>query len=310
MSKNQRGVARPVRPATPTTLRARHPMLTALVPLAAVVVALATMVVVKVSGGNASALSSPPLHPQGTSASSTDGATALPAGVVANVTAAGTAALAESDLERGLVAPTGVSGHPTLLRGTDGKPEILYVGAEYCPFCAAERWALVEALSHFGTFTGLQATHSSTSDGDPDTKTFSFVGSSYASPYVDFVPVELYSNQPEGSGYAPLQTLSAAESRVLDTYDQAPYTSVPGGIPFISLADRAVVSGAGYDPTLLAGLSMTAIAAQLEDPSSPVARAVNGTADEITAAICSLTGGQPASVCQSPAVEAAGKAGA
>ena len=32
-----------------------------------------------------------------------------------------------------------------------GLPEMLYMGAEYCPFCAAERWAMVMALSKFGT---------------------------------------------------------------------------------------------------------------------------------------------------------------
>jgi thiol-disulfide isomerase/thioredoxin len=32
-----------------------------------------------------------------------------------------------------------------------GKPLVLYIGAEYCPYCAATRWALVMALSKFGT---------------------------------------------------------------------------------------------------------------------------------------------------------------
>ena len=32
---------------------------------------------------------------------------------------------------------------------SDGKPELLYLGAEYCPFCAAQRWAMVNALSRF-----------------------------------------------------------------------------------------------------------------------------------------------------------------
>ncbi|HVD63297.1 MAG TPA: DUF929 family protein, partial [Lapillicoccus sp.] len=34
--------------------------------------------------------------------------------------------------------PKAISGAPPLT--TDGKPGVLYVGAEYCPFCAAERW--------------------------------------------------------------------------------------------------------------------------------------------------------------------------
>ncbi len=34
-----------------------------------------------------------------------------------------------------------------------GKPEVLFVGAEFCPFCAAERWPLIVALSRFGHFS-------------------------------------------------------------------------------------------------------------------------------------------------------------
>ena len=33
----------------------------------------------------------------------------------------------------------------------DGKPRVVYVGAEYCPFCADQRWPVVVALSRFGT---------------------------------------------------------------------------------------------------------------------------------------------------------------
>src|SRR5712692_8559609 len=53
-----------------------------------------------------------------------------------------------------------ISPAGTLLTG-NGKPEVVYVGAEYCPFCAAERWALSVALSRFGSFSGLHLIHSS-----------------------------------------------------------------------------------------------------------------------------------------------------
>ena len=41
-----------------------------------------------------------------------------------------------------------VSGTPkAVTSGTpltaNGKPEMLYMGAEYCPYCAAERWAMI-----------------------------------------------------------------------------------------------------------------------------------------------------------------------
>ncbi len=55
-------------------------------------------------------------------------------------------------------APTsGVITTPQSVNGsslvTDGKPEMLFIGAEYCPHSAAERWPLYIALSKFGTFS-------------------------------------------------------------------------------------------------------------------------------------------------------------
>ena len=51
-----------------------------------------------------------------------------------------------------------VTAPPTTISGaaltSGGKPEMLYIGAEYCPYCAAERWAMIVALSRFGTFKG------------------------------------------------------------------------------------------------------------------------------------------------------------
>ena len=51
-----------------------------------------------------------------------------------------------------------VTAPPTTISGaaltSGGKPEMLYIGAEYCPYCAAERWAMIVALSRFGTFSG------------------------------------------------------------------------------------------------------------------------------------------------------------
>ena len=43
-----------------------------------------------------------------------------------------------------------------------GKPAIVFVSEESCPFCAAERWSLAVALSHFGTWSHLGTTTSAT----------------------------------------------------------------------------------------------------------------------------------------------------
>jgi hypothetical protein len=61
--------------------------------------------------------------------------------------------------------------------------------------------------------------------------------------------------------------------------------------------------GASYNPAVLSGLSWTQIADDLSTPSGPVAQGVLGTANYATAAICALTGDQPATAC-TPAVRA------
>jgi hypothetical protein len=191
-----------------------------------------------------------------------------------------------------------------------GKPEMLYIGAEYCPFCAAERWAMIVALSRFGTFSGLSTIHSSSTDTDPNTPTFTFYGSTYTSKYLTFTSVEETKNYRVGNStsqtaqYVPLQTPTAAQQALISQYD--PGTNGQGGsIPFIDIGNKYVEVGnlAGFGPTNLTGLSWSKIGADLSNPSSPVAKGIDGSANYLTAAICKLTNNQPASAC-SPAVKA------
>jgi hypothetical protein len=196
--------------------------------------------------------------------------------------------------------PMAITGAPL---SSGGKPEMLYIGAEYCPYCAAERWAMVVALSRFGTFHGLGATHSAARNGSgtaepfPNTATFTFYGSTYTSSYVTFTPVELYTNIPDPStgAYTTLQTPTAAQQALLSKYDAA----YNGAIPFIDYGNKLMTVGATYDPGVLAGLTWSQIAGDLHNPDSSVARAALGAANYTTAAICSLTGDQPASACTS-----------
>jgi hypothetical protein len=193
---------------------------------------------------------------------------------------------------------------PPLTSG--GKPRILYVGAEYCPYCAAQRWPLVVALARFGTWSNLGQTHSAKQDVFPDTATLSFHGAGYHSRYLSFTGVETTTNQPGDGGYQPLDKLSAADEKVFATYDKPPYVSGQGGsIPFVDLAGRYVSSGASYPPALLAGKTHQQIASALSDPSSAIAKAVDGAANTYTAAVCDLTDGKPASLCRSSGVKAA-----
>jgi hypothetical protein len=196
--------------------------------------------------------------------------------------------------------PKSISGAPLT---SGGKPEVLYIGAEYCPYCAAERWAMVVALSRFGTFSGLQVTRSAAMNGAgqaelyPNTATWTFAHATLASSYLTFTPVETYTNVPDPStgGYLPLQTPTKEQLALLEKYDSAN----GGAIPFVDYGNRYLTVGASYDPAVLAGLNWNQIAAALHNPSSPVAAAVLGTANYMTAAICGLTNDQPASACTS-----------
>jgi Domain of unknown function (DUF929) len=192
---------------------------------------------------------------------------------------------------------TAISGAPALT--ADGKPEILYIGGEFCPFCAAERWALAAALSRFGTLSGLHFIHSSPTDGD--IPTLSFYKSGYSSKYLAFAPVEWYGEADDPStpfGHVYLQQPTAQEEALFDRYAKE-------SLPFVDIGNRYIVPEAQYNPGDLSGLSWAQIAADMQDPSSPVARDIDGAANSLTAAICKVTNGQPGGVCTSAGVKAA-----
>ena len=174
----------------------------------------------------------------------------------------------------------------------DGKPRVLYVGAEYCPFCAAERWAMVAALSRFGTFSNLGITSSSASDTDPNTATLSFHGATYTSDSLSFTGYETTTNQQQADGsYPTLDTPSTADKALVTKYDAPPFVTPDskGSIPFVDIGGKYVISGASYDPAMLAGKTHQQIADAMADPTSDIAKAIDGTANVITAAICQIT---------------------
>jgi hypothetical protein len=180
-----------------------------------------------------------------------------------------------------------------------GKPEVLYLGGEYCPYCAAQRWAMVNALSRFGTFSGLTTTHSSSTDVDANTPTWTFYKSTYTSNYLVFTPVEEYTNYRIGNttntntNYQTLQTPTSAEQSIGQTYDPT------GSIPFIDLGNKYVQVGnlAPLSPTLLSGKSWAQVGAAMNDPSSALGKAEIGNANYMTAGICKLTNNLPATAC-------------
>jgi thiol-disulfide isomerase/thioredoxin len=271
--------------------RARNRILLAAGSIVTVVAVVVALVLVKAGAGT------------GTAAAGNEGPTgAALHSLVAEVTSVPASVL--DTVKGGSVtgdALTPVSG-PPLTSG--GKPELLYIGANFCPFCAAERWPMIIALSRFGTFSGLSTIHSSSTDEYPNTPTFTFYGSSYQSKYLSFISVEETTNYRQGNSTSPdvpyvtLQTPTAAEQALLAKYDTGPDG---GSIPFLDLGNKYVEVGnlPPYGPQDLSGKTWSQVAAALRDPSSAIAQGVDASANYLTAGICKLTGNQPASACTS-----------
>jgi hypothetical protein len=192
-----------------------------------------------------------------------------------------------------LAGPMIEHGQPPLTLAD--KPELFFAGSEACPFCATQRWGMIVALSQFGTFSNLHLMQS-TSTEPPQVRTFTFFSSSYHSPYISFVPVEVISNVPKGFGFAHLQPLTASENALLSTFDPSRET------PFIDVANRFTTTESTVLPQLVGGMSWTQIASSLTHPRSLPAQAIGGEAEVLTAEICEATGGDPSSVCSAPVV--------
>lgn len=277
------------------------------------VIILAVVVVVFGVNHNGPASSSASKEPTGTALTTlTKQVTNIPASVLDQV---GGGSIRKSDFIPGSKVASASASPGTYFATVNGppltkngKPEFLYVGAEYCPFCAAERWAMINALSRFGAFSGLKASHSSSSDIDPNTPSWTFHGSTYASKYISFTPVEESTNERQGNSsdpttpYVPLQNPTAAQQALLTKYD--PGTGQGGAIPFIDLGNKYVGVGnmLPYGPETLKGKTWSQVAAAMSQPNSAIAQGAVGTANYLTAAICSLTKNQPATAC-TPAIQ-------
>jgi hypothetical protein len=270
--------------AAQARLERRRRVLAATAALVVVVLVVGGLVLVKLTSGG------------GKTTADTKSTTALPTSVLHGITTVPTAT-SDKVGATGATVPVSIKA-PALTAG--GKPKMLYIGAEYCPYCAAERWPVVVALSRFGTWSGLGAATSSSSDVFPSTPTLSFHGATFTSDFLTFTGYET-----TDSNRAPLDTPTAADQKIFDTYDRPPYlTGTAGGIPFIDIAGKYASSGASFGPELLAGKTRAEIAAAINDPSSKIGKAVLANANAITAAICQATGAKPANVCTSSGVTA------
>jgi hypothetical protein len=278
-----------------------------------VVLAVVIIVIIATLGGSGPTSAAGQLPTVPAPASLVNSVTKVPASAFA---AAGKGSPDVSD--QGALVPLPSSAKRTT---SGGKPEIVYMGADYCPFCAAFRWPFAIALSRFGTFTGLEQTGSGSHDTDPNTHTLSFYGAKYSSPYISLSTTEFDSNvctQLVSGGcnsYKALQTPTKANDQLIGTYDVTKYfpaahaaSGASGGwIPFVYWAGKYVESGGFYDPAQLKGFTYADIENALRHPSVPgsAGQSILQAANIYTAVICQIDGGKPGSVCASAPVKTA-----
>jgi hypothetical protein len=244
---------------------ARRRLLVPIASVAAVLAIVVALVVVKLTSAGPTASESP------APASLLHQVTTVPASVLARVNT-GQAATPLQTVK--------TPGQPLTI---GGKPGIVFVSEESCPFCAAERWPLAVALAHFGTWSHLGMTRSSATDIYPGTATLSFRAAHYTSPELALRTTELTDNLGR-----PLQARTALDTKLIGTYDVPPYVNSAdqsGAVPFLDIANHDILAGAQYNPQVLAGLSTAQIASQLSNPASPVAKAIDGSANVIITAI-------------------------
>lgn len=174
----------------------------------------------------------------------------------------------------------------------EGKPYFLYVGAQFCPSCAAERWSIVKALSRFGTWSGLSFDVIEEYGGISNIPTYNLVGAKYESEYLSLGHKEVA----DKSG-RPItgQELTDFERKLFNQYDSR------GSVPFLFLGTQNgqyVQLVAGYSPALIAGKTPEQIKNDLESNASVAhISAINEEADILTAYLCKATSNQPSAVC-------------
>jgi hypothetical protein len=169
----------------------------------------------------------------------------------------------------------------------NGKAELLFIGAQYCPHCAGQRWAVVKALDQFGTFSNL----TSSANDDGSIPTFDVLNATYTSPYLAFVHRDL-----EDRDHKPLETLSPDEQSLFSQYDPN------GSIPLVVVGGYDII-GDAYNISDIHGKTFHQVQNGLQHPASSVfAPEINAEANTITALICHADRMRPASACNRPAI--------
>jgi hypothetical protein len=172
----------------------------------------------------------------------------------------------------------------------NGKLLVFFMGAEHCPFSAAERWAIVRALQKFGQWSGLKQTMSAARD-EPflNLPTYDFTEAAYTSPHIEFVPRELRNRE-----FKPLQKLLKDEEKFVRKLDSEKK------IPFLLVGGRFMQIGAGFTPKIFIGHTFRQTETELKKAESEIRKTIDAEGNMIAALLCAS--GLPPELCKETAL--------
>ncbi len=167
-----------------------------------------------------------------------------------------------------------------------GKLYVFFMGAEYCPYSAAERWAIVRALQKFGQWDGLKQTMSAARD-EPflNLPTYDFTKANYTSPHVEFA-----SRETKDREFKPLQKLLKTEEKLVRKFN------ADKEIPFLLIGGRFMQVGAGFTPKIFIGHTFRQTETELKKAESEIRKTIDDEANVISALMC--VSGLPPEVCK------------
>ncbi len=172
----------------------------------------------------------------------------------------------------------------------DGKLFVFFMGGEHCPYCAAERWAIVRALQKYGQWNGLKQTMSAARN-EPflNLPTYDFTEATYTSSHVEFVAREIKNRE-----FKPLQKLLKTEEKIVRKFNPEKY------IPFLLVGGRFMQIGSGFSPKIFVGHTFRQTETELKKIESEIRKTIDAEANIISALMC--VSGLPPELCKETGV--------
>ncbi|HJS65285.1 MAG TPA: DUF929 family protein [Nitrososphaeraceae archaeon] len=158
----------------------------------------------------------------------------------------------------------------------NGKKLIFFLGAGFCPYCAAGRWAIVEGLRKFGEWKELIENHSaSTNEKFLNIATFDFSHSKYESSFGEFRGIEIADRDSKAK-----EKLEKIDKEILGTYNPDHL------IPFLLIDGQFMQFRTGINPESLEKLNHEEIRKIIRDENSVVGKSIIDESNIIASLIC------------------------